>query len=70
MLMLMVGLAIWGCLLALGALLFGFDPQTGGISLSISPTRGLIVLACVAGFLGFWSLLLLGRRRASARKKD
>jgi hypothetical protein len=57
-------------LLALGALLFGYDPQTGGISLSISPLRGLIVLGCVAGFLGFWSLLLLRRSQTSARNKE
>ena len=58
----MLALAAWGIFLALGAFLYGYDPQHGGITYAPNPLRGLIVLACAALFLGFWNLLLLKRR--------
>ena len=58
----MLAVGVWGLLLALGAFLFGPDPQTGAITLAINPWRGLIVLSCVGIFLGGWALLLLTRR--------
>ena len=57
----MVAVAIWGSTLALGAFLFGRDPETGNITLSINPMRGLIVFGCVASFLGFWAIMLATR---------
>lgn len=59
----MIAVAVWGLLLALGAALFGLDPESGTVRLSLNPLRGLIVLACVGGFLAFWAAML--RLRAS-----
>ena len=59
----MGAVGIWGSLLALGALLFGRDPQTGTITFSINPLRGLIVFSCVGIFLGFWAAMLAVRAR-------
>jgi hypothetical protein len=41
--------------LALGSFL-------GGANLRGSAARGLVIFGCVAGFLGFWWLLLLTRK--------
>jgi hypothetical protein len=60
---LMAAVAVWGGLLSLGALLFGYDPKSREITLSINPVRGLIVAGCVIAFLGGWALLLRSRRR-------
>lgn len=68
--MIMLAVAVWGGLLALGALLYGIDPATGDISLSINPWRGLVVLACVGGFLGFWALMLRTQRRRGNKEVD
>ena len=62
-----VAIAVWGGLLALGATLFGIDPQTGEVTWEPNLQRGLmrggILLACVAIFLGGWGLLLKQRSR-------
>lgn len=58
----MAALAIWGGLLSLGALLFGYDAESGEITMSVNPLRGLIVAACVAVFVGGWALALRSRR--------
>ena len=58
-----LAVAIWGGLLALGALLYGVNPETGEVTFSVNPWRGLVVAACVAGFLGGWSLLLNRKNR-------
>lgn len=58
----MLALAAWFIFLALGAFLFGLDPETRAIKLSLNPLRGLIVLACAALFLGVWNILLFRRR--------
>ncbi len=58
-----LAVAVWGGALSIGAFLFGLDPQSKSIELSPSFARGLIVLGCVAGFLGFWIVLLVARRR-------
>lgn len=58
----MGGLAVWGGMLALGALLFGYDAESREITLSLNPVRGLIVAGCVTAFLGGWALLLRTRR--------
>jgi hypothetical protein len=47
-----VAIAIWGIVLAAGAW-----------SLNWNPLRPLVVLACVAGFLGFWMTMLAVRQR-------
>jgi len=48
----MVALVVWGIFHALGAWTLNHDAR-----------RPLIVLACVASFLGFWLALLAARRR-------
>jgi hypothetical protein len=55
----------WGCLLAVGATLHGVDAETGAVTWSPQPLRGLIVFGCVAVLLVGWNLLL--RRRARRR---
>ena len=48
----MAALVVWGLFHAIGAWTLNHDAR-----------RALIVLACVAMFLGFWLALLAGRRR-------
>ncbi len=63
----MAAVGVWGTTLALGALLYGYDPETGDIKLSVNPLRGLIVFAFVAAFLGFWAIMLSTRRSNSSK---
>jgi hypothetical protein len=53
----MFAVLIWGSVIAVGALLFGYDQQTGDVHFSPSLARGAIVEGCVLGFLGLWSWL-------------
>ena len=55
----MVALVVWGLFHAAGAWMLNHDAR-----------RPLIVLACVAGFLGFWQALLAARRKRLARVHD
>jgi hypothetical protein len=48
----MLGILVWGSVHALGAWTLNHDAR-----------RPVVVLACVASFLGFWIALLAGRRR-------
>jgi CHASE2 domain-containing sensor protein len=48
----MLAIVAWGAVHAFGAWTFNHDAR-----------RPLVVLACVLGFLGFWSMLLAARRR-------
>ena len=48
----MMGIVIWGSIHALGAWPFNHDAR-----------RPVVVLVCVAGFLGFWLTMLAARRR-------
>jgi hypothetical protein len=48
----MIGIVIWGIAHAIGAWTLNHDAR-----------RPLVVLACVAAFLGFWTALLAARRR-------
>jgi len=57
----MLAVLAWGTLLAVGAALFGPDPNTGQVALAPNIWRGVIVLSCVGLFLGGW-LVLLWRR--------
>ncbi len=56
----LIGLTIallgWGIFLAIGSFF-------GGANLQDSIRRGLVVFGCVSGFLAFWWILLLMRRR-------
>ena len=52
----MAGVIGWGIMHAIGAWTLNHDAR-----------RPMVVLACVAAFLGFWSLLLASRRRRLAR---
>jgi hypothetical protein len=51
----MIGIVVWGCVHAVGAWTLNHDAR-----------RPIVVLACVAAFLGFWLTLLSARRRRLA----
>ncbi len=53
---LFVALAAWGVYLGVGAYLYKHDVR-----------QGLIVLGCVAAFLGVWLWLLIGRNQRGRR---
>jgi hypothetical protein len=53
----------WGCFLALGAALYGVDPESGAITWAPQPLRGVIVFVSVTGLLVGWSWLLRQRAR-------
>jgi type VI protein secretion system component VasK len=55
----MVAIVVWGLFHAAGAWMLNHDAR-----------RPLIVLACVAAFLGFWLTMLAVRRRRLARPRD
>jgi CHASE2 domain-containing sensor protein len=55
----MASLVAWGLFHAAGAWTLNHDVR-----------RPLIVLACVASFLGFWLALLAARRRRLAHQQD
>jgi hypothetical protein len=57
------GLLAWGAYLALGSFL-------GGANLRGSAARGLVIFGCVAGFLGFWWLLLLTRKHRPPQNRS
>lgn len=52
----MAGVVAWGGVHAIGAWRLNHDPR-----------RALVVLGCVAAFLGFWLVMLAARRRRLAR---
>ncbi len=56
----MLAILVWGSVLSLGAYLFGTGPD-GLVTLAPRASRGLIVFASVAIFLGGWALLLRQR---------
>jgi hypothetical protein len=58
----MLAVLAWGSLLAVGATLFGFDQAAGTVQYSPNLIRGLIVEACVLGFLGLWVFALFRQR--------
>jgi hypothetical protein len=60
----MLAVAAWGSMLALGAFLFGLDEATGKVMFAPNVARGGIVLGFVAIFVGGWALLLRGRKSA------
>lgn len=53
------GLVVWGVAQAIGA-----------YTLNYNPLRPLIVLACVAAFLGFWLVLLAVWRKRHATQQN
>jgi hypothetical protein len=64
----MIAVAVWGGMLALGTFLFGLDAETGKPAFRPNPFRGLIVLCVVGTFLGVWSLALRSRQRRISKK--
>lgn len=58
----MLAVAAWGAIIALGAFLFGPDESTGQVTFAPNLLRGGIVLGFVAFFIGGWALLV--RQRA------
>ena len=52
----MLGIVAWGIFHAVGAWRLNHDPR-----------RVLVVLGCVAAFLGFWLVMLSARRRRLAK---
>jgi hypothetical protein len=59
----MIAVGVWGVVMAVGALLFGYDTASGEIRFSPNPLRGGIVLTCVLAFLGGWTWLVRRRFR-------
>jgi CHASE2 domain-containing sensor protein len=55
----MAALVVWGVFHAVGAWTLNHDPR-----------RALVVLACMAAFLGFWAALLGRRRGRLSRAAD
>ena len=55
----MVALVVWGLFHAAGAWMLNHDAR-----------RPLIVIACMAAFLGFWLALLASRKRRLAHLQD
>lgn len=55
---LFAAIALWGTTLAIGAVRYNWNIW-----------RGVVVLACVGGFLGGWLLLLWQRSRRDERGK-
>jgi hypothetical protein len=55
----MAALVVWGLFHAVGAWMLNHDAR-----------RPLVVLTCVAAFLGFWLAMLAARRRRLARPRD
>jgi CHASE2 domain-containing sensor protein len=53
----MVGIVFWGSIHAVGAWTLNHDAR-----------RPVVVLVCVAGFLGFWLTMLAARRRRLTRE--
>jgi len=66
----MIAVAVWGGMLALGALLFGMDQETGNITYSVNIWRGLIVFTCVFAFLGMWIVALATQQRKPKSTED
>jgi len=52
---------------ALGVLGWGIFHAIGAWRLNGNPLRAVVVLACVAAFLGFWMTMLAVRRRRLSR---
>jgi hypothetical protein len=51
-----------------GLIIWGIAQAIGAYTLNYNPLRPLIVLACVAAFLGFWlSLLAIWQKRHGGR---
>jgi hypothetical protein len=50
-------------LVAVGVLAWGLFHAYGAYTFNHNPWRAVVVMACVLGFLGFWGMLLLNRRR-------
>ena len=59
----MLAVAAWGSILALGAFLFGPDLATGQVTFAPNVVRGGIVLGFVAIFVGGWALLVWRRAK-------
>jgi hypothetical protein len=55
--LIMVAVLAWGIFHAIGAYRFNHNPM-----------RAVMVLACVAGYLGFWGAMLAARRARLARQ--
>jgi membrane protein DedA with SNARE-associated domain len=66
--LIMLGVTAWGIFLAVGSYLGGIDPA-GGSFLRHDVRRSLVILACVAGFLTFWALMLRSRERRLQREE-
>lgn len=70
--LIVVGVIGWGLFLAIGSARGGVDPA-GGSFLKPDVRRGLMIMACVAGFLGFWAAMLAARKRrlgSDAERRD
>jgi hypothetical protein len=53
---------------ALGVLAWGIFHAVGAWRFNHNPLRAVVVLACVAAFLGFWMTMLAVRQRRLSRR--
>jgi len=60
--MIMLAVFVWGLILAVGVGMYGIHPRTGEVAYHPNFLRGVIVMVCVLGFLGFWQLMLWSRK--------
>jgi len=60
--MIMLAVLVWGLILAIGVGMYGVDPRTGEVAYHPNFLRGVIVMACVLLFLGFWQVMLWTRK--------
>lgn len=58
---------LWGIMLAV--LTWGAFHAVGAYRFNHNPWRGVVVMACVLGFLGFWAAMLQARKSRLARRK-
>jgi 4-amino-4-deoxy-L-arabinose transferase-like glycosyltransferase len=57
-------------LIVVAVLAWGIFHAIGAYSLNHNPWRAVMVLACVAGFLGFWGAMLAARRARLRRESQ
>ncbi len=68
-LLIMLGVVSWGVVHGVGSYYGGID-RSGDNFLQHDLRRFFIVFGCVVGFLAFWGLMLLSRKRRLEREAN